>query len=233
MEPVGSLLHPQEPTTCPYSEPDQSSPPPPCDPTSWKSILILLFHLCLHLPSGLFLSGFPTKTLYSPFIFPICATLPTHLILHDLMTRIISSEEYKSLCSSLYSLLYLVPLRPKYLHQHSVLQHPRPTFLPQYARLSITPIQTNRQNYIYVYSIIFMFLDSKVEDKILYQMIKSIPWLKPARNLFLNGILVSCFQVFKLFHPFKGFIINLYIEVFSCILTLRHDHVLSFLSIYF
>ena len=33
--------------------------------TSWRSILILSTHLCLGLPSGLFPSGFPTKTLYT------------------------------------------------------------------------------------------------------------------------------------------------------------------------
>ena len=35
-------------------------------PTSWRTILILSTHLCLGLPSGLFPSGFPTKTLYTP-----------------------------------------------------------------------------------------------------------------------------------------------------------------------
>ena len=35
-------------------------------PTSWRSILILSTHLRLGLPSGLFPSGFPARTLYAP-----------------------------------------------------------------------------------------------------------------------------------------------------------------------
>jgi len=39
-------------------------------PTSWRSILIFSTHLRLGLPSGLFPSGFPTKTLYTPSTHP-------------------------------------------------------------------------------------------------------------------------------------------------------------------
>ena len=42
----------------------------PIQSTSWRSILILSTHLRLGLPSGLFPSGFPTKTLYTPSSHP-------------------------------------------------------------------------------------------------------------------------------------------------------------------
>ena len=74
MEPAFSILHLQETTTCPYPEPDQSSP---ClHPISWKSTLILRFHLHQGIPSGLFPSVLPTKLQYAPLLSPMPAICP-------------------------------------------------------------------------------------------------------------------------------------------------------------
>ena len=81
----------------------QSIPP---HPTSRRSILILSSHLRLGLHSGLFPSGFPTKTLYTPLPSPIRATCPTHLILINFITRTILGEQYRSLSSPLCSFLH-------------------------------------------------------------------------------------------------------------------------------
>ena len=47
----------------------------PPHPTSWRYALILSSHLHLGLPSGLFPSCFPTKTLYTHLLSPILAPL--------------------------------------------------------------------------------------------------------------------------------------------------------------
>ena len=85
-----------------WSSSIQSIPP---HPTSWRSILILLSHLRLGLPSGLFPSGFPTKTLYTTHLSPIRATCLSYLILLDFITRIVMDEGYRSLTLNLWLLM--------------------------------------------------------------------------------------------------------------------------------
>jgi hypothetical protein len=58
-----------------------------------KLHLNIIFHLSLGLPIGLFPSGFPTKTLYTPELSPKRAKCPAHLILLDLVTRTTMGEK--------------------------------------------------------------------------------------------------------------------------------------------
>ena len=148
MEPEGLLPHSQVPAICPYPEPEQSNLCPHI-PRSRRSIVISSSHLRLVLSSGLFPSGFPTKTLYRPLFSPIHATYPAHLILPDFMTRTLLGEEYRLLSYSLCNFLHS-PVTSSLLGPNTfpilILKHAQPTFLPQCDRPSFTPIQTNRQN---------------------------------------------------------------------------------------
>ena len=103
MEPESSLPHSQVPASCPFSEPARSIPYP--HTLLLKILLNIILHLRLGLPSALFPSGFPTKTLYTrtPLLSPIRATWPVHLILLDFFTRTVLVEEYRSFISSLCS----------------------------------------------------------------------------------------------------------------------------------
>ena len=137
--------------------------------TSWRFILILSSHLRLGLPSVLFPSEFPTKTLHTPLLSPIRATCSAQFILLDFITRTILGEEYRSfsssLCSFLHSPVTSSLLGPNtYFPQHLFLRHPQPAFLPQCQRPSFKPIQkTGRITVLYI--LLFKCLDRKLDDK--------------------------------------------------------------------
>ena len=131
-------------------------------------MLILSSHLCLGLPSDFFSSGFPTKTLYTPLLSPICATCPTHLILLDLITQTILGEEYRSLSSSLCSFLHS-PVTSSLLGPNILLSTLFPYTLSLRSSLTVSsqvshPYKTTGK-IIVLCIVIFIFLDSKLEDK--------------------------------------------------------------------
>jgi len=113
-------------------------------PTSWIPILILSSPLRLGLPSGLFPSGFPTKTLHTPLLSPISATCPAQIILLDFITWTILDEQYRSLsfslCSFLHSLATSSHLGPNIL-LGTLFSNTERTFLPQCGRPSFTHTQ--------------------------------------------------------------------------------------------
>jgi hypothetical protein len=149
MKPRGLLLHSQVPATCPYPEPDRSSP---CtqNSTSWRSILILSSHLSLGSskwsPSLRFPHQNPVDT--SPLPCMCHMPHPSHSSQFDHPNNILWAVQITKLLIMSFSPFpcYLVPLRPKYSPQQPILKHPQLMFLPQCQRPSFTPIQNNRQN---------------------------------------------------------------------------------------
>jgi len=98
---------------------------------SWRSILLLSFHLLVGLPSRLFLSGLSTKI---PYARPHTCHMPNPAH-HSLFCHPSYVSWAVLTLNPLIMLLpkapcYLFLHRPRYLPQHPILEHPQPVFLP-------------------------------------------------------------------------------------------------------
>jgi hypothetical protein len=80
------------------------------------SIFSSFSHIYLGLPSGPFLSGFPTKILYVFLSFHMCATCPANLILFNFIILIIFGGEVKfcrsTLCNNNNNIMMFIYYSP-------------------------------------------------------------------------------------------------------------------------
>ena len=165
MEPEVSLPHSQVPSTCPYLEPAGSTP---YAISHFLKIHLNIIPIYVWVSQGLsFLQVSPPKPCIRLSLNR--GTCPAHLILPDFITRKKLGEQYRSLSSSLcsfpHSLVNSSLLGPNILLNTLF---SKPLILRSSLNVSnqvSNPYKTTRK-IIFLYFLVFKFVDRKLEDKI-------------------------------------------------------------------
>jgi hypothetical protein len=177
MEPEGSSPYSQQPATCPYPEPDRSSPCPP-PPSNLSKI-----HFNITLPST---PGFSkcSPSLSFPHQNPVCTSppyVPHVLPISVLLTwspkwDLVSNTEHKAPCYVVFS-TPLLP-RPSWAHISSSALYSRKT-LSLHFSLNVSDQVShpnNRQDHSSVYLNLYISGHQTGTQNILNRMIRSILW---------------------------------------------------------